>query len=119
MRTQHTEEKRRRLVRLVTVEGQPAGAAARRLGVRPSTAYYWIRKAAVNAPAPALASRAEPPAEAAAPLTPVFARLVRSEEKAAATSLELRIGGVTVVVRRGFDAALLRAVVEALTEAST
>ncbi len=102
---------------MVTVEGQPARKAARLLGVRPSTAYYWIRKAAAQRPAQALVARREPPAGTAPSPPPTFVRLVRSEEdEAAATSLELCLAGVTIVVRRGFDASLLRAVVEALTE---
>lgn len=63
--------------------------------------------------------RSEPPAAAVPSSVPTFARLVRFEEAAAAAILELRIADATIIVRPDFDAALLRAVVAALTEPSS
>lgn len=71
-------------------------AAAARLRVAPSTAYYWMK------------ARARTGGERA----PAFARLVPSSEVGMA--LAVRVGGAEIQVRDGFDAELLRAVVEAL-----
>ena len=46
MRRRYSAEKRSQLVALVTTEGAPILEAAHQPGVRPSTAYYWIRQAA-------------------------------------------------------------------------
>ena len=110
MRKQHTKAQREQLVRLVVVEGRTVREAAQQMKVRPSTAYYWVRRAA--------ATGEDVVANASAP-EPVFARLVRAEDAASPRILELSIGGSTVLVRPDFDAALLRAVVAALREASS
>ncbi len=110
MRKQHTKAQRERLVRLVASEGRTVREAAQQMRVRPSTAYYWVRQAGTTREDVAAE---EPAAERG------FARLVRAEEAARPCVLELRIGAATLVVRHGFDAALLRAVIAALTEASS
>jgi hypothetical protein len=67
---------------------------AKRLGVRESTAYYWVKRA----------RRAEPPK---------FARVVPSGQ-GPSPSLRIDVGGVVIHLDARFDAALLRAVVAAL-----
>lgn len=101
MRKHYTPSQRTELIRSVRIQHAPVRAAASRLGVTESTAYRWLRHETAR-PTPA------------APRPPTFVRLV----PAAATEarLQLRIGEVEVDVRPGFDAALLRAVVAALTE---
>ena len=106
MRRQYPAEKKPRLVALVTTEGTPIREAARQLGVRPATAYYWVRQAAKAAPSPV----ATKTLEAAAP---TFVQLIRAT--AAPSGVEVRIGAVTIAVKPGFDAELLRAVVAALS----
>jgi hypothetical protein len=69
--------------------------------VAAATAYRWLRHEAAR-PTPA------------APQPPTFVRLVPAAAPEA--RLHLRIGEVEVDVRPGFDAALLRAVVAALTD---
>ena len=97
----YTPSQRTELIRSVTTQHAPVRAAASRLGVTESTAYRWLRDEGAR-PTPA-ASR-----------PPTFARLVPAAAMEA--RLHLRIGEVEVDVRPGFDAALLRAVVAALTE---
>ena len=71
------------------------------MGVTPSSAYLWMKAAAP------------------APSTPVFARVVPSIPKTttASSGMVLEVGGVRLHVRDDFDAALLRRVVAALSEA--
>jgi hypothetical protein len=70
--------------------------------VTASTAYHWLKRTGE-------ASR-RPRRGAAAP--PAFVRVVRAAELAA--TIGVRVGSAEMQVRRGFDAVLLRAVVEAL-----
>ena len=104
MRRHYTAEQRGQLLDVVA-SGRSVREAAAHLGVAPSTASYWVRRATEKARQ--LRQREsrrgrEPPA---------FARLVREHEVA---SIEVRVGGVTLQVAPGFDAELLRAVVAAL-----
>ena len=70
-------------------------AAAERLGVTASTAYFWMKAARATR-------------------RPQFARLV-SESPPVPASLILRVQGVAIRVETGFDTELLRAVVSALS----
>lgn len=106
MRRQYPAEKRKRLLALVTSGGVSVGDAARRLGVRPATAYYWVRQAAPVAPAPVATRPAEPATS--------FVQLIRAT--APVSCIEVSIGAATISVKPGFDAELLRAVISALTE---
>lgn len=82
------------LVKAVRTSGEPVKVVAKRLGVRESTAYYWMKQA----------RRAEPPK---------FARVVPTAQTSEA-SLSIGVGGVVIRLNAGFDAALLREVVVAL-----
>lgn len=89
-------DERSELIRAVKQHGEAVTDAAARLGVSVSTAYRWMR-------------------EVAAPLPrPTFVELVR--ERAAASTLLVRVGAAEIEVRTGFDALLLREVAAALSE---
>jgi transposase-like protein len=105
MRKQYSGEQRRKLIELVTA-GAAVPVAARQLGVKPTTAYYWVRAAGARSGGAGSRRRPRPAA------TPTFVELVRAGETAA--TVLLRVGGAEVEVRAGFDGALLRAVVAAL-----
>jgi transposase-like protein len=113
MRRQYTVEQRREFIDLVTAGRATISEAAARLGVPLSTAYYWARKAATP-PRPtrkatrALAS-AKPPSA-----SPAFVQLIRASDTASV--IEVRIGRTVIQLRPGFDAELLRAVIEVLRE---
>ena len=115
MRRHYTAEKRAQLVELVTSMGTSIAAAAAELGVQKSTASYWVRKGR-KPTRRAERSRSSAPATIGAAIAaePTFARLVRASETA--SSIEVWTGKVTIRVRPGFDAELLRAVVAALSE---
>ena len=117
MRRRYPAEKRAQLVALVTIEGAPILEAAHQLGVRPSTAYYWIRQAAKASSRPATkrARGAEPKSPAIA--QPAFLQLVRASEPAA--WFDVRVGPASISVKPGFDPELLRALVTALSGASS
>src|SRR5262249_42026033 len=104
MRRHYTAEQRGQLLDLVA-SGRSAREAAARLGIAPSTASYWVRRAAEKAKQqrPGEARRGGEP--------PAFVRLVREHEVA---SIDVRVGGATIQLGPGFDAELLRAVVAAL-----
>jgi transposase-like protein len=108
MRRHYTAEKRAQLVELVTSSGITIAAAAAQLDVHSSTASYWVRQATKVT---RRARRAIKPAKASA-AAPAFARLVRASETSA---IEVWTGGVEIRVTAGFNATLLRAVVEALS----
>jgi transposase-like protein len=109
MRKHYTGKERAELVDLVGGGLTTVAEAARQLGVTRSTAYSWMRGTA-NAGAGRSSARA---GGTEAPLAkPTFVQLVRSGE--ASSVLVVRIGGAQIQVRGGFDAKLLRAVVEAL-----
>jgi transposase-like protein len=109
MRKHYTEVQRAELVALVTRGEATPRAAAAKLGVSESTAYYWLKRSGRRPVALVVAKPAQRPMPAAAP---VFARLVPATE--ASPAITVRIGDATVAVQRGFDAELLRVVVAAL-----
>jgi len=88
----YTAEQRQQLIEEVHTTGARVGDVAKRMGITPSSAYMWLKAAAP------------------APSTPVFARVV----PAPSSSLRVEVGGVALVVARGFDAELLREVIVAL-----
>lgn len=119
MRKHYTTAQRAELTSLVASGQVTPRTAAARMGVPESTAYYWLRAGSRRAAAVALASRStRSGASARRPVpslrAPTFARLVRAVD--GASLLTLRVGEFTLEVRPGFDAALLRAVIAALTE---
>ncbi len=99
MRKRYTAEQREKFIAEVRATGESAGVVAKRLGITPSTAYLWMK-----APAPD-------------PSAPVFARVVpaRSTETAPVSRLVLEVSGAKLHVESGFDPALLRQVVAALS----
>jgi transposase-like protein len=111
MGRQYTGEQRSELVELVTAGQSTLPDAASRLEVPYSTASYWVRKAAKPVGARKV-TRKPRSAKARSATAPTFLQLVRAGDIAA--TLEVRIGGAEIRVRRGFDGPLLRAVVEAL-----
>ena len=110
MRRQYTAEQRREFIDLVTTGRATISEAAARLGVPPSTAYYWARKARPTRKA----TRALVPAKPRSASPPPFVQLIRASDTGAV--IEVRIGGTAIQVRPGFDAELLRAVIEFLRE---
>ncbi|MBA3844480.1 MAG: transposase [Actinobacteria bacterium] len=112
MRRRYTGEQRSALVDLVRAGRATVSEAAVRAGVTKSTAYGWMQQAAAgrgnrrNAESRGGAGRTRPMAP------PTFVRLVRAGDLV--TTVAVRIGGAEIEVRRGFDADLLRAVVQAL-----
>lgn len=88
---------RRELVRAVRERGETVVSAAARLRVPMPTAYRWVRLAK-SLPAPA------------------FVEVV--PERDARSALVVRVGAAEIEVRAGFDARLLREVVEAPGDAS-
>ena len=98
MRKRYTAEQRERLVAEVRKTGESVQVVADRLGVTASSAHFWMKKASATASAA------------------VFARVVRSLAPAG-RSLTLAVGRARVRVEPGFDAALLREVVTALSDA--
>jgi transposase-like protein len=99
MRREYTEVDRERLFVEAGRSGESLAQCARRQGISVSTAYAWASaRKAVGAV--------------------TFARVVPQREALASDSaggLSLRVGQVQIDVQRDFDAALLRAVVVALT----
>jgi transposase-like protein len=117
MRKKYTAAQRAALIDLVTTGQATPLAAAAKLGVSESTAYYWLKCAGRRSRALARVAEApRPSSPRRAQLTagPMFARLVRTP--VAASMITLRVGGVTIEVSSGFDPALLRGVVAALVE---
>lgn len=94
MGKRYKAREREQLVAEVRKSGEPAKVVAKRLGVRESTAYYWVKRA----------RRAEPPK---------FARVVPKGQEPSPT-LSIDVGGVVIRVDAGFDGALLRDIVAAL-----
>lgn len=72
-----------------------------------STAYGWVRAARAR---PSETSTERPPGRT--PEVPRFVQLVPAPARDA--SLVLRVGEVEIEVRAGFDAALLRSVIDVL-----
>ena len=102
MRKRYTDEQRSSLVDLVTEGRATVAEAGRQVGVTASTAYQWLKR---TGEAPRRQRKR------AAGL-PTFVQVVRAAELEA--TIAVRVGSAEVQVRRGFDAVLLRAVVEAL-----
>ena len=84
-------------------------AVATELGVTPSTAYNWVRRAGSGTEKRARRSVA---INARLPGGPTFVRVVPRAEVGA--TIAVRVGVAEIQVRRDFDVELLRAVVEAL-----
>jgi transposase-like protein len=110
MRRHYTGEQRSELIDMVTKERATIAAAAKRLGVTASTAYHWMKQAGAGPPGRRSTERHGQSRRTPGP--PTFVRLVRAGDVAA--TIAVRIGGAEIEVRRGFDADLLRAVVQAL-----
>jgi transposase-like protein len=87
------------LIRAVQQDGESVAVAAMRLGVPVSTAYQWKRSAVAKA-------------ASATTSTPMFVEVVA--ERATRSTMLIRIGAAEIEVRVGFDAHLLREVVDAL-----
>jgi transposase len=105
---------REELIRAVTTGGESVAAAAARIGVGASTGYGWVKAATGGGRRSAAAGK-----PSTAQLTtrsarqPLFVELTRANAPAA--SVVVRVSGAEIAVRRGFDAALLRSVVAALS----
>lgn len=93
MRKRYTAEQRERLIAEVRA-GEPVPVVAGRMGVGASAAYLWMK-------------------EARAASKPTFAKLVRAST--ASSALVLEVGRARVRVEAGFDPALLRQIVSALS----
>ena len=111
MRKHYTESQRAELLALVARGETGPPAAAARLGIPESTAYYWLRRRGRQ---PIALVTAKPPPRARPTAAPGFARLVPAT--AASPVITVRVGDAAIVVAPDFDAELLRAVVAALTE---
>ena len=105
MRRTYERRQRAELIRAVRERGEATRDAARRLGVTASTAFRWLR---IEAEASGRARHEE--------VTPTFVELM--PVRPAPTGLLVRVGPAAIEVDAGFDAALLRAVVAALSEAA-
>jgi len=92
-------KERARLVETVRASGEPIKVVAKRLGVKESTAYYWMKRASKTK-------------------TPKFARVIPTALPSKA-SVTIDVGGVSIHLDAGFDAALLREVVAALQGAGS
>jgi transposase-like protein len=113
MRRRYTREQRSELIDLVTEGRATVPEAAARLEVPHSTAYKWLRKTTARPARAGKAARAARSAgRQAATATSAFVQLVRAGE--ARQTITVQIGGAAIEVRHGFDAEVLRSVVEAL-----
>jgi transposase-like protein len=112
MRRRYTHEQRCELIDLVTEERATVPEAATRLEVPYSTAYKWLRKPAARPARAGKDARAARSVGGPATTTSTFIQLVRAGE--ASPTITVQIGGAAIEVRRGFDAEILRSVVEAL-----
>ena len=99
MRRRFTAEERQRFVDEVRATGASVREVAERLGLDTSIGYRWMQAARQAG-------------------VPTFAKLVPVGSTARAT-MAVEVGGAVVRVEAGFDADLLRAVVSALSPAST
>ena len=86
---------RSKLIRAVKTRGEAVPIVAARLGVPVLTAYQWLRDS-----------------EPAAMTRPTFVELVA--ERAVRSTIVVRAGVAEIEVHAGFDARMLREVVEAL-----
>jgi transposase-like protein len=113
MRKKYTAEQRREFIDLVTAGRATISEAAARLGVPPSTAHNWVRRAAAQPRPTRKATTALVPAKPPS-ASPPFVQLIRASDTGAV--IEVRIGRTVIQVRPDFDAELLRAVIEFLRE---
>lgn len=116
MRKHYTDAQRAALIDMVTTGQASLRAAAARLGVADSTAYYWVKRVKRTAAGALVVRRDRAFAEPQSVPPPTFARLVRPAD--AATAITLRVGGAVIEVRPGFDSALLHDIVVALAESA-
>jgi transposase-like protein len=107
MRRNYTRAERDELIRGVTRRREPVPAAAAKLGVSVSTAYGWVRAARAR-----LSETSTERPLGRTPEMPTFVQLVPAAARDA--SFVLRVGEVEIEVRAGFDAALLRSIIEVL-----
>jgi transposase-like protein len=114
MRKHYTEAQRAELVALVTRGEATPRAAAERLRVAESTAYYWLKR---SGRPPALRTAGTKSRRPRPTTAPAFARLVPATE--ASPALVVRVGDAVIAVAHAFDADLLRAVVAALAGRSS
>jgi transposase-like protein len=112
MRKHYTEAQRAELVALVARGEATPRAAAARLGVSESTAYYWLKRRD-RRPTALIAATPRPRPTAGL----AFARLVPATE--ANPAIVVRVGDAVIAVAHAFDADLLRAVVAALAGRSS
>jgi len=106
MRRRYTGEQRSELIELVSSGRANLHGAADRVGVTYSTACRWVKRSRT-----ALIDGKDIQTSGAA--RPAFAKLIRASE--VNRSICVRVGVAAIEVERGFDAALLRLVVDALS----
>ena len=94
MSKRYKTKEREQLIETVRTSGEPVKVVAQRMGVKESTAYFWMKRARAARP-------------------PEFARVIPTAERSKA-SITIEVGGVAIRLDSGFDAALLREVVLAL-----
>jgi transposase-like protein len=82
------------------------------VGVTASTAYQWMKRESAGAPRRRGTEQRAPSRRRRQLVPPTFVQLVRTGDLAA--TIAVRVGSAEVQVRRGVDADLLRAVVQAL-----
>jgi transposase-like protein len=97
MRRKFTERERQRYLAELKASGEKPWSFAHRVGITPANLYRWMR----------LERRRT---------APQFALLVPKRTPAIGSRVSVQIGDATVQVEPGFDAALLRAVVAALSD---
>ena len=101
MGKRYEAKERDRLIKAIHASGEPVKVVSKQLGVKESTAYYWMKQA----------RRAEPPK---------FARVIPTAPPSkASVSVSVEVGGVVVRLAAGFDPVLLREVVAALKSEPT
>jgi transposase-like protein len=94
MSKRYRAKEREHLIETVRASGEPVKVIAQRMGVKESTAYFWMKRARSARP-------------------PEFARVIPTAERAKA-SMSIEVGGVVIRLEDGFDATLLREVVSVL-----
>jgi transposase-like protein len=114
MRRHYTDEQRAELIGLVTTRRATVSQAATRLGVTASTAYNWVRRAATTGSDVSRAVQRRQLAPVSSPPALTFVEVARATQFD--PMLVVRVDGIEIEVRRGFDAGMLRDVVAALRE---
>jgi transposase-like protein len=105
MRRKFVESDKQRYLAELKESGETPWRFARRVGISPGTLYRWMK------------TRTAQP-------TPRFARLVPERRSAGANTVlpsgvSIRVGEARVEVESGFDAELLRAVLDVLSDGGT